>query len=90
MPLNGCDVLLVMPWCHKVKAILDTFNRKITVTHRNKEHILDVRLKGESISLVSASAISRVMNKHLSAYLVFVKEKQDTLESNLDGLDKDN
>ena len=31
MPLEGCDVLLGMPWCHKVRAMVDTFNRKIAL-----------------------------------------------------------
>ena len=80
MPLEGCDVLLGMPWCHRVKAVVDTFNRKISLTHKGKSIILDVKLKGESVPVVSASAISSVMKNHISAYLIFAKEKGDTRE----------
>ena len=49
MTLEDCDVFLGMPWCHKVCAVVDTFNRKITMTHKGKSIVLDVKLKGESI-----------------------------------------
>ena len=49
MPLEGCDVLLGMPWCHRKHAVLDAFNRKITLIHRDKTLTLDVKLKGESV-----------------------------------------
>lgn len=39
-------------------------------------HVADANLKGESIPAVSTSAISKVMKKHLTAYLVFAKEEQ--------------
>ncbi|MCO5614610.1 hypothetical protein L7F22_068894 [Adiantum nelumboides] len=73
MPLDGCDVLLGIPWLFRVQGILDVYNKKITVQSRGKTLILDVKLKGESVPTVSASAISSVMKKHLSAYLVFAR-----------------
>ncbi|MCO5588940.1 hypothetical protein L7F22_042902 [Adiantum nelumboides] len=73
MPLDGCDVLLGIPWLFRVQGILDAYNKKITVQSRGKTLILDVKLKGESIPTVSASAISSVMKKHLSAYFVFAR-----------------
>ena len=87
MPLEGSDVLLGMPWCHRVSAVMDTRNKKITLTHKKKEHVLDVKLKGESIPVVSASAISKVMKKHISAYLVYVRDRKDVEQSNLSELD---
>ncbi|MCO5597481.1 hypothetical protein L7F22_051559 [Adiantum nelumboides] len=89
MPLDGCDVLLGIPWLFRVQGILDAYNKKITVQSRGKTLILDVKLKGESIPTVSASAISSVMKKHLSAYLVFAREVPDCDESNLSVLDKE-
>ncbi|MCO5571715.1 hypothetical protein L7F22_025462 [Adiantum nelumboides] len=73
MSLEGCDVLLGMPWCHRKHAVLDAFNRKITLVHRDRTLTLDVKLKGESVPVASASAISSVMKSHLSAYLIFAK-----------------
>ncbi|MCO5552008.1 hypothetical protein L7F22_005516 [Adiantum nelumboides] len=58
MPLDGCDVLLGIPWLFRVQGFLDAYNKKITVQRRGKTLILDVKLKGESIPTVSASAIS--------------------------------
>ncbi|MCO5556649.1 hypothetical protein L7F22_010200 [Adiantum nelumboides] len=72
-----------------LKGILDAYNKRITVQSRGKTLILDVKLKGESIPTVSASAISSVMKKHLSAYLVFAREVSDCDESNLSVLDKE-
>lgn len=36
--------------------------------------MLDVKLKGESVPVVLASAISKVMKNHLSVYFIFAKE----------------
>ncbi|MCO5552285.1 hypothetical protein L7F22_005797 [Adiantum nelumboides] len=69
--------------------IMDAYNKKITIQSRGKALILDVKLKGESIPTVSASAITFVMKKHLFAYLVFAREVSDCDESNLSVLDKE-
>ncbi|MCO5598074.1 hypothetical protein L7F22_052164 [Adiantum nelumboides] len=87
MPLEGYDVLLGMPWCHRKHAALDAFNRKITLVHRDRTLTLDVKLKGESVPVVSASAISSVMKSHLSAYLIFAKPVNES-ESNMSALDE--
>ncbi|MCO5607798.1 hypothetical protein L7F22_061999 [Adiantum nelumboides] len=68
---------------------MDAYNKKITVQSRGKTHILDVKLKGESIPTVSASSITSVMKMHLSAYLGFAREVSDCDESNLSVLDKE-
>ncbi|MCO5613336.1 hypothetical protein L7F22_067612 [Adiantum nelumboides] len=88
MPLQDCDVLLGIPWCYRLHAVVDTFHKKITLVHRGKTHFLDVKLKGESVPVVFASAISSVIKNHLSAYLVFAKEVHE-VQSNLSKLDKD-
>ncbi|MCO5583478.1 hypothetical protein L7F22_037389 [Adiantum nelumboides] len=88
MPLQDCDVLLGIPWCYRLHAVVDTFHKKITLVHRGKTHVLDVKLKGESVPVVSASAISSVIKNHLFAYLAFAKEVHE-VESNLSKLDKD-
>lgn len=63
-----------MPWCHHVCAVVDTRNKKVTLIHKGKAHVLDTKLKRESILVVSASAITTVMKIHLSIYLVFAKD----------------
>ncbi|MCO5561626.1 hypothetical protein L7F22_015247 [Adiantum nelumboides] len=50
MPLEGCDVLLGMPWCHRLHAAVDTFNKKITFVHRGKTHLVDVKLKDDGLA----------------------------------------
>ena len=49
MELDGCDVLLGMPWFHHVDATLNAKGRTITLKHKGKDLVLDVKLKGESI-----------------------------------------
>ena len=70
--------------------MVDTYNKKITLVHRGKTHVLDVKLRGESVPVVSASAISSVMKNHLSAYLIFARDvKLGESKSNLYALDKE-
>ena len=89
MPLEGCDVLLGMPWLYRLHGVLDSFKKTITLEHRGKTHVLDVKLKGESVPVVSASAITSVIKNHLSAYLIFARDVKELNESNLSVLDKD-
>ena len=89
MPLDGCDVLLGMPWFHRLKASAQLFEKKIAFTHRGRNIVLDVKLKGDSVLLVSASAISHVIKHHISAYLVFAKAREEVCESNLSSLDEE-
>ena len=87
MPLEDCDVLLDMPWCHKKHAVLDAFNRTITLVHRDETHVLDVKLKGEFVPIVSAFAIIGVIKNPLFAYLIFAKPVNE-FESNVFALDE--
>ncbi|MCO5575657.1 hypothetical protein L7F22_029461 [Adiantum nelumboides] len=86
--LQDCDVLLGIPWCYMLHVVVDTFHKKITLVHRGKTHVLDVKLKGKSIPALFASVHSSVIKNHLSVYLVFAKEVHE-VESNLSKLDKD-
>ncbi|MCO5569278.1 hypothetical protein L7F22_022990 [Adiantum nelumboides] len=86
-PLEGCDVLLGMPWFYNHKAVLDSFNKLVTLEIRGREIVLDVKLKGESVPLVSSSAVPTLMKQHISAYLIYVKERDETESSNLSSLD---
>ncbi|MCO5579162.1 hypothetical protein L7F22_033015 [Adiantum nelumboides] len=66
MPLEGCDVLLGMRWFHNHKAILDSFNKKITSEIRDEyADCLQEALPGQlplerpddhNIDLISGSA----------------------------------
>ncbi|MCO5584797.1 hypothetical protein L7F22_038729 [Adiantum nelumboides] len=87
MPLEGCDVLLGMPWFYNHKGVLDSFNKKVTLEIRGRKTVLDVKLKGESVPLVSASAVPTLMKQHISAYLIYIKEKDKTESSNLSSFD---
>ncbi|MCO5599323.1 hypothetical protein L7F22_053424 [Adiantum nelumboides] len=47
MPLEGCDVLLGMPWFYNHKALLDSFNKKVTLEtrlDRNSGDLTETRL----------------------------------------------
>ena len=89
MPLEGYDVLLGMPWLYRVHGVLDNFNKTVKLEHRGKTHVLDVKLKGESVPVVSASTITSVIKNHLSAYLIFARDVKESDESNLSMLDRD-
>ena len=84
MPLEGCDVLLGMSWFHRLRASADFFHRKITFSHRGKFIVLNVKLKGDSIPVVTAAAIAKVIKNHNSVYLVYAKEKQEGNDSTFD------
>ncbi|MCO5603870.1 hypothetical protein L7F22_058024 [Adiantum nelumboides] len=37
MPLQNCDVLLGIPWCSRLHAVVDTFHKKITLEEEDEE-----------------------------------------------------
>ncbi|MCO5577096.1 hypothetical protein L7F22_030918 [Adiantum nelumboides] len=57
MPLEGSDVLLDMPWFYNHKAVLDSFNKTVTLENRRRKIVLDVKLKGESVQHQTNSLI---------------------------------
>lgn len=63
MLAESCDLLLGMPCFQKIRTMIDIFKRKIAPTHKKKGIVLDVKLQGECIPLVSALAISNVIKK---------------------------
>ncbi|MCO5555891.1 hypothetical protein L7F22_009435 [Adiantum nelumboides] len=88
MPLEGCDVLLGIPWYHKNSAVVDYQARKTTLTtEKGRSIVLDIKLKGESVPIVSASAISKLMKTSLFVYSIFVKEVSDEDRTNMSTLD---
>ncbi|MCO5556370.1 hypothetical protein L7F22_009918 [Adiantum nelumboides] len=87
MPLEGCDVLLGMPWFYNHKAILDSFNKTVALEIKGRKIVLDGKLKGKSVPLVSASIVPRLMKQYIFAYLIYVKERDETESSNLSSLD---
>ncbi|MCO5610310.1 hypothetical protein L7F22_064546 [Adiantum nelumboides] len=88
MPLEGCDVLLGIPWYHKNSAVVDYRARKATLTtEKGRSIVLDIKLKGESVPIVSASAISKLMKTSLFVYSIFVKEVSDEDRTNMSTLD---
>ena len=70
---------------HRLDLVID-----LTLLSFEARCILDAQLKGDSIPIVLVSALQKVMKKHLSAYLIFVKDKVfDDSEGNLSKVDKD-
>ena len=56
-PLPDYHVLLGIPWHYDHKAMIDTFAKPITITHRGKTKALKVSSKADFVPLVSASAM---------------------------------
>lgn len=64
-----------MPWHHNNFVLIDTCAKKLHLKHKDRDLVIDVKLKGESVPIVSTARVSKVMKSHLSAYLIFVKER---------------
>ncbi|MCO5599187.1 hypothetical protein L7F22_053287 [Adiantum nelumboides] len=82
MPLEGCDVLLA--------AVVDYWARKATLTtEKGRSIVLDIKIKGESVPIVSVSAISKLMKISFFVYSIFLKELSDKDRTNMSTLDKE-
>ncbi|MCO5582838.1 hypothetical protein L7F22_036738 [Adiantum nelumboides] len=50
MPLEGCDVLLSMPWFYKHKAVLDSFNKTVTLEIMERDETESSNLSSLDVS----------------------------------------
>lgn len=72
-----------------MNAQVGSQKRQLTFEFRGKTQVIDAKWKGESILVISASIISKVMKMHISAYPVFAKEKQlDDIAFSVSNLDE--
>lgn len=49
MPLKGYDVLLRIPWFHGTRAILDAYDKKIALTSKGRNNVLDVNSRDSQL-----------------------------------------
>ena len=80
-PLQHQDVLLGMPWFHRMRAKLSLPDRVISFKHNDKEVSLKVDEKGHTIPIVSQVSIQKSIKSACSAYLIFVKDSSESANS---------
>ena len=80
-PLQHQDVLLGMPWFHRMRAKLSLPDRVISFKHKDKEVSLKVDEKGHTIPIVSQIAIQKSIKFASFAYLIFVKDSSESANS---------
>ena len=80
-PLQHQDVLLGMPWFHRMRAKLSLPNRVISFKYDDKEVSLKVDEKGHTIPIVSQVSLHKSMKSAAFAYMVFVKDKSESATS---------
>ena len=89
-PLQHQDVLLGMPWFHRMRAKLSLPNRFISFQHDDQEVKLRVDEKGHTIPLVSHVSIHKAIKSAAFAYMVYVKDTSlNSSSSNLSNLSQD-
>ena len=80
-PLQHQDVLLGMPWFHRMRAKLSLPDRVISFKHNDKEVSLKVDEKGHTIPIVSQVSIQKSIKSSCSAYLIFDKDSSESANS---------
>ena len=89
-PLQHQDVLLGMPWFHRMIAKLSLPDRVISFQHDDQEVKLRVDEKGHTIPLVSHVSIHKAIKSAAFAYMVYVKDTSlNSSSSNLSNLSQD-
>ena len=73
-PLLHEDVILGVPWFHRMAAQLMFPDRVISFHHRGRVFSLSTREKGNTIPVVSHVSIQKAIKSSLFSYMVFVKD----------------
>ena len=89
-PIQHQDVLLGMPWFHRMRAKLSLRDRVISFQHDDEEVKLRVDEKGHTIPLVYYVSIHKAIKSIAFAYTVYVKDTSlHSSSSNLSNLSED-
>ena len=73
-PLLQQDVILGVPWFHRMYAQLQFPNRVVKFSHMDRELNIKAKGRGSFILIVSNDSIFKVMKKPFFVYLVYVKD----------------
>ena len=83
-PLQTQDVVLGVPWFHRVYACLKFPKKLANISHGGRVSTFQASSKGNTILLVTNDALKKVMKKSLFAYLIYVKDPPTPNVSNCD------
>ncbi|MCO5605026.1 hypothetical protein L7F22_059203 [Adiantum nelumboides] len=80
-PIEGCDVILGMPWHYRIHPIPDFVEKTLTLPIEDKKIIVYADAGDWPFPLVSHISVKKEIKNCVSAYLIFAKEKDMSKES---------
>ena len=75
-PLVHQDVILGMPWFHRLYAKIQFPKKIVSFTHNGREISIKAQHKGNTIPIVTSDSAKKVIKKSLFAYMIHVKDSQ--------------
>ena len=80
-PIEGCDVILGMPWHFRTHPIPDYVEKTMTFTHEGKEHKIPADAGDWAVPIVSHISVKKELKNSVSAYLIFARERKESSNS---------
>ncbi|MCO5569674.1 hypothetical protein L7F22_023390 [Adiantum nelumboides] len=80
-PIEGCDVILGIPWHYRIHPIPDFVEKTLTLPVEDKKNIVYADAGDWPYPLVSHISVKKEIKNCVSAYLIFAKERDMSKES---------
>ena len=87
-PLEGCDVILGMPWHFKMHPIPDYVQKTLSFEYKGMNHVVTADAGDWHIPIANHIAIKKEMKKCLSAYLIFARERDVSTSQSFSSLEQ--
>ena len=86
--IEGCDVILGMPWHFKTHPTPDYVKKTLTFEVKGRKYFVNAATGDWHFSLVNHIAIKKEMKDSVSAYLIFARESSPSHESSSSSLEQ--
>ena len=80
-PIDGCDVILGMPWHFKTHPVLDYVKKTLAFEAKGRKYFVTADAGDWHFSLANHIAIKKEIKASVSAYLIFARERSMSRES---------
>ena len=75
--LDGSDVILGMPWNHRMNSALYSQRKMVEFKHKGKTYQLQARVSGDTNPMVSHMQVSRALKDCIQCCLIYVNDKEN-------------
>ena len=79
--LDGSDVILRMPWNHRVDSAIYSKKKMVELKNKGKKYEIHVGVTGDTIPMVSHMQVSKAIKDCVQCCLLYINDMKDNLDT---------